>query len=79
MFNSGAGLSKPVKAAAVKQTNEIFAAIRSKDAGALKSAYKAYKSANDIATIVVDMNGGQGYSNDYDWKTRTAAGTIYVR
>jgi hypothetical protein len=73
LFNSGA-LGKNDQAAAVKQTNEIFAAIRSKDAGALKKAYSAYKSANDIAVVKVDRDGGQGFSNDYDFKSRTPAG-----
>jgi len=73
LFNSGA-LNKSDQAAAVKQTNAIFAAIRSKDSAALKSAYGAYKSSNDIAVIAVDKDGGQGYSNDYDFKTRTPAG-----
>merc|ERR1712127_969998 len=78
LFNSGA-INKKDQAAAVKQTNAIFAAIRSKDSGALKSAYSAYKSANGIAVVAVDKDGGQGYSNDYDFKTRTPAGAIYVR
>jgi hypothetical protein len=26
-----------------------------------------------------DKNYSQGYSSDYDWKTRTSKGTIYVR
>jgi hypothetical protein len=79
LFNSGAISDKAKKAAAVKDTNAIFAAIRSKDAGALKSAYGAYKKANGIAVVNVDRESGQGYSADYDWKARTGAGTIYVR
>merc|ERR1712051_858796 len=79
LYNSGAIASKTEKAAAVKGTNAIFAAIRAKDAGALKSAYSAYKSDNGIASVVVDMSSGQGYSSDYDWKGRTPAGAIYVR
>lgn len=79
LYNSGAITRKDQKAEAVKQTNAIFAAIRSKDAGALKSSYNAYKASQDIAVIKVDMSSGQGYSNDYDFKTRTPAGTIYVR
>lgn len=74
LFNSGAIASKEKQSAAVKQTNEIFAAIRSKDAAALKKAYGAYKSSNDIAVVSVDLAGGQGYSNDYDFKARTPAG-----
>lgn len=74
LYNSGAITSKDKQAAAVKQTNAIFAAIRGKDAGALKKAYGDYKSAQDIAVIVVDKEKGQGYSNDYDFKTRTNLG-----
>lgn len=73
LFNSGA-LAKSDQANAVKQTNEIFAAIRGKDAGALKKAYSAYKSSNEIAIVKVDREGGQGFSNDYDFKSRTPAG-----
>jgi hypothetical protein len=79
LYNSGGISDKAKKAAAVKGTNEIFAAIRAKDAAALKKAYSAYKTANDISVIKVDLSSGQGYSGDYDWKARTPAGTIYVR
>ena len=79
LFNSGGITDKAKQAKAVAGTNAIFAAIRSKDAGALKSAYSAYKSDNDIALIKVDLSSGQGYSDTYDWKARTTAGTIYVR
>jgi len=79
LYNSGAIKDKAKKAAAIKGTNAIFAAIRSKDAGALKSAYGSYTTANDISNVVVDMSTGQGYSNDYDYKTRTPMGAIYVR
>ncbi|KAL7553980.1 hypothetical protein ACHAWF_017332 [Thalassiosira exigua] len=78
LFNSGA-LVKSQQSAAVKQTNDIFAAIRAKDSGALKSAYNAYKSANDIAVVVVDRESGQGYSTDSDYKARSPTGTIYIR
>ena len=74
LFNSGAISDKAKKAAAVKGTNEIFAAIRAKDAAALKSAYNAYKKANDISLVKVSVDNGQGYSNDYDFKARTSAG-----
>ena len=74
LYNSGAISSKAKKAEAIKGTNAIFAAIRAKDAGALKSAYAAYKSSNDIKAIKADVSTGQGYSSDYDYKTRTAAG-----
>lgn len=79
LFNSGGITDKAKKSKAVADTNAIFAAIRSKDAGALKSAYAAYKADNEIAPLVVDLASGQGYFTDYDWKSRTSAGTIYVR
>jgi len=79
LFNSGAVTGKDSQAAAVKQTNAIFAAIRTKDVSALKSAYNTYKSTNDLSLLKADVEGGQGYSNDYDFKTRTPAGSIYVR
>ena len=74
LFNSGAISDKTKKSAAIKDTNAIFAAIRAKDAGALKSAYSAYKTTNGIKAIKADVSTGQGYSSDYDYKTRTAAG-----
>jgi hypothetical protein len=74
LYNSGGISDKAKKAAAVKDTNAIFAAIRAKDAGALKSAYSTYKSTNGIKAIKADVSTGQGYSSDYDYKTRTAAG-----
>jgi len=79
LYNSGAISDKAKKAAAVKGTNEIFAAIRAQDAGALKSAYSAYKSANGISLAAVDKNAGQGVSSDYDYKSRTSLGAIYQR
>ncbi len=79
LFNSGGIKDKAKKATAVADTNAIFAAIRAKDAGALKSAYATYKADNDIAALVVDLSSGQGYFTDSDWKSRTNAGTIYVR
>jgi hypothetical protein len=74
LFNSGALSGKDERASAVKQTNDIFAAIRAKDAAALKKAYQAYKTTNEIAIVQVDKNSGQGYSGDYDFKARTPAG-----
>mmetsp|Transcript_897 Transcript_897/g.1398 ORF Transcript_897/g.1398 Transcript_897/m.1398 type:complete len:180 (-) Transcript_897:273-812(-) len=79
LFNSGGITDKAKKSQAVAGTNAIFAAIRAKDAGALKKAYGDYKSSNDISVITVDLSSGQGYSSDADWKTRTPAGAIYVR
>lgn len=78
LFNSGAYPTikdKANKAAAIDGTNKIFAAIRSKDAGALKSAYGDYIKANSISPLpTVDSATGQGYSSDYDFRVRSKAG-----
>ncbi|GKZ01519.1 hypothetical protein MPSEU_001102500 [Mayamaea pseudoterrestris] len=83
LFNSGVyptAKSKPLKKAAISATNEIFRAVKSKDAKALKEAYGAYLAANSItAPAVADKKTTQGYSNDFDYKVRTTAGTIYQR
>mmetsp|Transcript_33255 Transcript_33255/g.67098 ORF Transcript_33255/g.67098 Transcript_33255/m.67098 type:complete len:148 (-) Transcript_33255:2184-2627(-) len=75
LYNSGAyptAKDKADKAAAIDGTNKIFAAIRSKDAGALKSSYDAYVKANDIKPLPdIDANFGQGYSSDYDYRVNT--------
>jgi hypothetical protein len=80
LFNSGAypsAKSKDAKKAAVADTNAIFAAVRSGDKSALKSAYSKYVAANGIKpTPVVDAKSGQGYSGDYDYKVRTTAGYV---
>ena len=81
LFNSGAyANNKSAKASAISGTNAIFAAIRSKDAGALKSAYNSYVASNDIkAPAPLSATGGQGYSSDYDYRVRTNQAAIYVR
>ena len=83
LFNSGAyptAKDKSLKQAAVKTTNEIFAAIRSGDKGALKSAYTAYVKANNIKPLpVITSDKGQGFSGDYDYKIRSSAGAVYIR
>jgi Photosystem II Psb31 protein len=83
LFNSGAYpliKDKESKAAAIKGTNDIFAAIRSGDKGALKSAYTAYVKANEIKPLpAITSDKGQGYSGDFDYKNRSPAGAIYVR
>merc|ERR1712232_290778 len=83
LFNSGAypyAKDAAKKSAAIEGTNAIFAAIRSQDKSALSSAYKAYTSTYEIAPLpTVSNSSGQGYSGDYDYKTRTSAGAIYVR
>ena len=83
LFNSGAypGVkNKGKKAAAIDGTNAIFAAIRSKDKAALKSAYDSYVASNDIKEPpALDANKGQGYSSDYDYRVRTNQAAIYVR
>jgi hypothetical protein len=77
LFNSGAyptAKNKSKKAAAIEGTNAIFAAIRSKDKGALKSAYDKYVAANGIKALpAVNVNAGQGYSSDYSYLARTKA------
>lgn len=77
LFNSGGITDKAKKAKAVQGTNAIFAAIRAKDTGALKKAYGDFKTSNEIA--VINAEGGQGFSGDFDWKKGTKAGTIYQR
>mmetsp|Transcript_15908 Transcript_15908/g.36562 ORF Transcript_15908/g.36562 Transcript_15908/m.36562 type:complete len:184 (-) Transcript_15908:1173-1724(-) len=81
LFNSGVyptTKDKAGKAAAIEDTNAIFAAIRSQDAGALKSAYAKYVADNGIAAIGA-ANGGQSYSSDYSYLARTDAASIYIR
>lgn len=77
LFNSGAYPTikdKANKAAAIDGTNKIFAAIRSKDAGALKSAYGDYVKANNVTPLpAVDSATGQGYSSDYDFRVKSRA------
>lgn len=83
LYNSGAfpgTKNKDKKAAAIQGTNAIFAAIRSKDAGALKTAYAAYTKTvelSDYAAISADQ--GQGYSSDYDYRVKTSQAAIWVR
>lgn len=78
LFNSGAYprvVDKEAKAAAVAATNDIFAAVKGKDAGGLKSAYTSYVASNGISALPnIKASYGQGYSGDYDYKTRTSAG-----
>eukprot|EP00545_Synedropsis_sp_CCMP1620_P010054 CAMPEP_0119002730 /NCGR_PEP_ID=MMETSP1176-20130426/71_1 /TAXON_ID=265551 /ORGANISM="Synedropsis recta cf, Strain CCMP1620" /LENGTH=186 /DNA_ID=CAMNT_0006954239 /DNA_START=40 /DNA_END=600 /DNA_ORIENTATION=+ len=86
LFNSGAypqAKTKANKKAAIEGTNAIFAAIRSKDKAALKSAYENYVSTNNIRELpTVTADGptpGQGYATDYSYLYRTKAAAIYVR
>ena len=83
LFNSGAfpgTKNKAAKAEAIAGTNAIFSAIRSKDKGALKSAYDAYTKSNGIEDFgAIDNTKGQGYSCDYDYRVRTPQAAIYVR
>ena len=78
LFNSGAypgAKNKPLKKAAIKQTNDIFSAVKSQDAKALKEAYNAYLASNSItAPPVADKKSTQGFSGDFDYKVRTSAG-----
>lgn len=75
LFNSGAyANNKGKKAAAIGGTNEIFAAIRSKDAAKLKSSYDSYLTANEITGMpAVDVSTGQGYATDFDYRVKTKA------
>lgn len=81
LFNSGVYRKDKTKMAqAVTGTNEIFAAIRAGDKGALKSAYDSYVTANVITDYPATTNDqGQGISSDFDYKRSTNAGAIYVR
>jgi len=76
LFNSGAyPTNKAKKNAAIAQTNEIFKAIRSGDKAAVKKAYDAYMAANDIRPLPeIENTDGQGYSSDFDFRSRTKAG-----
>ena len=75
LFNSGAyANNKGKKAAAIGATNEIFAAIRNKDAAALKSSFSAYVASNEITGMpTVDVANGQGYCGDFDYRVKTSA------
>ena len=74
LFNSGAYTGNAAaKKDAIAGTNAIFAAIKSKDAAGLKSAYGSYVAANDIKEAkAITSNDGQGYSADYDYRVRTS-------
>lgn len=79
LFNSGAyptAKDKAAKKAAIADTNAIFAAIRSGDKSALKSAYSKYVASNDIKPAP-DGTKGQGYSSEFDFKARTKAGYVF--
>ena len=82
LFNSGAypgAKRKAFKKAAIKQTNDIFSAVKSQDAKALKEAYNAYLAANSItAPPVADKKSTQGFSGDFDYKVRTSAGCVIL-
>lgn len=81
LFNSGAyptAKDKELKKAAIADTNAIFAAVRSGDKSALKSAYSKYVAANKIKPApAVSNKNGQGYSGDFDYKVRTSAGYVF--
>ena len=77
LFNSGAYprvVDKEAKKAAIKATNEIFAAVKAGDAKGLKSAYSSYVASNGIKPLPeVTNKTGQSYSGDYDYRVRTKA------
>jgi hypothetical protein len=81
LFNSGSyANNRGMKKAAVAQTNDIFKAIRSGDKAAVQKAYDTYIAANKITGLPeVDSKDGQGFSNDFDYRSKTKAGAIYVR
>merc|ERR1712157_159031 len=87
LFNSGAypgAKNKALKEAAIQGTNEIFAAVRSKDKEGLKKSYKAYLAANNIVGLPNETGKsgsaqGQGSSSDYDFRYRTKAGPVFLR
>jgi hypothetical protein len=81
LFNSGTyANNRGMKKKAVAQTNDIFKAIRSGDKAAVKGAYDAYVTANKITGLPeVDAKDGQGFINDFDYRSKTKAGAIYIR
>ena len=69
LFNSGAypgAKFKSSKASAIAGTNAIFAAIRSRDKAALKTAYDAYVGSNGI-TDAPEPAGGQSYASEFSY------------
>jgi hypothetical protein len=81
LYNSGAypgSKLKAAKASAIAGTNAIFAAIRSRDKAALKTAYDAYIASNGITSAPVPA-GGQSYATDYSYLYRTPSAAIYQR
>lgn len=79
LFNSGAYTQKSAAAKAAKAVGkasyaDIMAACKAGDKAGLKSAYATFmKNANIDANPIKNINDGQGYSSDYDWKRATAA------
>jgi len=84
LFNSGAyatkgATAKAQQATSVAATKSIVEACEEKDKSKLKSSYEAFVKNAAINTSPVTVEGGQGYSSDYDWKLRTPKGAIYQR
>ena len=69
------------KAKAVAAKDAIFDGIAAGDKKAVQEAYKEFLAVADIQEPYKgkDLEYSQGYSNEYDWKSRTNKGTIYVR
>ena len=69
------------KVAIKAASDAVCAAAAAGDAAGTKSAYKNFMAIAGIQAPYEgkDKDYSQGYSNDYDWKTRTSKGTIYVR
>ncbi|CAB9502676.1 expressed unknown protein [Seminavis robusta] len=83
LFNSGVyptAKEKAAKKAAIDDVNAIFSGIRKGDKGAVKTAYDKYVKANDISDVLSKAAaGGQSYSSDYSYLTKTNAAAVYVR
>lgn len=75
LFNSGVyptPKDKAKKADSIALTNEIFGAVRTKDAAGLKKAYDAYVKFNDCKPLSeINPDKGQSYSSDYSYFGRT--------
>ncbi|GMI49345.1 hypothetical protein ScalyP_jg9684 [Parmales sp. scaly parma] len=79
LFNSGAIKDKAKQSQAIAATNDIFAAVRSQDKKALQVAYTKYVKDFGATGLPPADPKTQGFGNDYDYKARTSAGTLYVR
>jgi hypothetical protein len=69
------------KAKTVALADDIFAGIEKGDKAAVQKAYKEFLAVGEINPPYEGKTKDytQGYSTEYDWKFKTAKGTIYVR